>query len=53
MLLPLANLASALHDVHPAGIDVSSGVERAPGEKDDDLIRRFLAEAKRLEGEMA
>ena len=51
--IDLANLASALHDVHPAGIDVSSGVERAPGEKDDDLIRRFLAEAKRLEVEMA
>jgi phosphoribosylanthranilate isomerase len=51
--IDLANLASALADVHPAGIDVSSGVERAPGEKDDDLIRRFLAEARRLESEMA
>jgi len=51
--IDLANLASALADVHPAGIDVSSGVERAPGEKDDDLIRHFLAEARRLESEMA
>ncbi len=49
--IDLANLSMALNDVHPAGIDISSGVERAPGEKDDDLIRRFLAEAGRLQGE--
>jgi phosphoribosylanthranilate isomerase len=27
-------------------VDVSSGVERVPGEKDAGLIRRFLAAAK-------
>ena len=46
--ISLANLRAAL-DIHPRGIDVSSGVESAPGVKDDNLIRRFLAEAKRLE----
>lgn len=49
--IDLANLSMALNDVHPAGIDISSGVEHAPGEKDDDLIRRFLAEAGRLQRE--
>ncbi|MEC9343296.1 MAG: phosphoribosylanthranilate isomerase [Pseudomonadota bacterium] len=51
--IDLANLRAALQDVRPAGIDVSSGVERAPGDKDDDLIRRFLAQARRLESELA
>jgi len=51
--IDLTNLRAALADVRPSGIDVSSGVERAPGVKDDDLIRRFLAEAKRLESEVA
>lgn len=47
-----ANLRSALTDVRPAGIDVSSGVETAPGVKDDGLIREFLAQAKRIEDEL-
>jgi phosphoribosylanthranilate isomerase len=27
-------------------VDVSSGVERAPGEKDEGLVRRFIRAAK-------
>jgi len=27
-------------------VDVSSGVERRPGEKDHDLIRRFVSAAR-------
>ena len=32
----------AIAEVHPDIVDVSSGVERRPGEKDPELIRAFL-----------
>ena len=32
----------AVSEVHPDVVDVSSGVERRPGEKDPELIRAFL-----------
>lgn len=44
--LKAANVARAIRDVRPDIVDVSSGVERAPGEKSTDLILEFLAEAK-------
>ncbi|MCT7378516.1 phosphoribosylanthranilate isomerase [Chelativorans salis] len=40
--LNAANIGAALRLCRPRGIDVSSGVERAPGEKDPDLIRAFF-----------
>ena len=36
-----ANVKEAIHSVSPWGIDVSSGLESAPGVKDFDLITRF------------
>lgn len=36
------NVAAAIEAVRPAVVDVSSGVERAPGEKDPARIRRFV-----------
>jgi phosphoribosylanthranilate isomerase len=36
------NVAEALAITRAGGVDVSSGVERAPGEKDADLIRAFI-----------
>jgi len=40
------NIAEAIAAVRPWGVDVSSGVESAPGVKSIELIERFIANAK-------
>ena len=40
------NVAEAIRTAGAPGVDVSSGVETAPGEKSADLIRDFLMSAK-------
>jgi phosphoribosylanthranilate isomerase len=40
------NVKEAIHAVEPWGVDVSSGVERKPGEKDPGRIALFIAQAK-------
>lgn len=40
------NVAEAIEITGAGGVDVSSGVERAPGEKDSDLIRGFIRRAR-------
>jgi phosphoribosylanthranilate isomerase len=44
-LTPL-NVADAIATVQPYGVDVSSGVESAPGVKDFAKVTRFLANAR-------
>jgi phosphoribosylanthranilate isomerase len=44
--LDVGNVADALSITRAPGIDVSSGVERAPGEKDADKIRAFVRTAR-------
>jgi phosphoribosylanthranilate isomerase len=40
------NVGEALAQTGASLVDVSSGVESAPGEKDADLVRKFVAAAK-------
>jgi phosphoribosylanthranilate isomerase len=50
--LDASNVGQALAITNAPGVDVSSGVERAPGEKDLDKIREFIRAARKAERDM-
>jgi phosphoribosylanthranilate isomerase len=43
------NVRSAIEDVNPWGVDVSSGVERRPGAKDHTRVRAFIEMVRSVE----
>jgi phosphoribosylanthranilate isomerase len=47
------NVAQAVAHLRPGGVDVSTGVESAPGRKDPLLVRDFIANARQAEADAA
>jgi phosphoribosylanthranilate isomerase len=40
------NVKKAIKEIHPAGVDVHTGVENKSGRKDYELVKRFVEESK-------
>jgi phosphoribosylanthranilate isomerase len=51
--LDAGNLAEAVRIARPMAVDVSSGVERAPGEKDPAKIRTFVVTARDVDNALS
>jgi phosphoribosylanthranilate isomerase len=50
--LSAENVAAAILQVRPYGVDVASGVEASPGAKDHAQLREFVREARRADQEL-
>lgn len=44
--LTAENVSQAIELLHPAGVDVCSGVEHIPGKKDPDKLKRFIGNTR-------
>ena len=45
------NVGAAIRAARPYAVDVSSGIESAPGQKDGERMRQFLEEVRRVDSE--
>ena len=46
--LTIQNVSEAIERVRPYGVDIISGVEKAPGVKDEERVCRFVQAAKQI-----
>jgi phosphoribosylanthranilate isomerase len=46
-------VAQAVAHLRPGGVDVSTGVESAPGRKDPLLLRQFITNARQASADIA